>query len=303
MEVNQIAFLSVIVLFLVDLALPPALRNRSWKRFFIAFVLSAIGILIPFFFFVGSAFFVPDWKGGCQYGWLDCFQSGKLVLTPLVLWACAAFYVIQILKPVNRFRAWVVLGIFTGAIVSVLCFVFGVVIYAFQHEFPWWPLVVPLYVAVWYLVLCVRTVRASGLGILSYIITILGTLPLWVISLILSRKHYLSLPDSPPRNCFVVTSALRGHELFVGPFSKIERDGVVRVANQQLLTFWKFESIWQDRFPGTHRIFRRIYNRVGPGVARRIRTKLAADIVYLLIKPFEAMAAIIVYVFQRKQLR
>ena len=80
-------FWSIVVLILVGLSLPPAIRDRSLKKFFIAFVLSAIGILIPFFFFIMSVFLLPDWKGGCRFGWLDCFQSGKLALTPLVLWA------------------------------------------------------------------------------------------------------------------------------------------------------------------------------------------------------------------------
>jgi len=282
-------------LFLVALvaAIPPALRDKSWKRFFSATIVSFGGIVIPLFVFAVSAFLVPEWKGGCLYGWIDCFAVGKFALMPLVLWACAAFYVTQILNPSGSSSAWVVLGLFMGVIVSVICFVFGLVLYVFRDYNYMIGLFVPLYVVLWYSMLYVRAVRESGLGAKTYIIALLGSLPLWWLSVILSKKHYVSLPDNPP-SCFIVTSALGGHEGLVGPFSLISRDGVVRIANQQLLTFWQFEAIWQDRSPGSHRTFRRIYNRIGPIVAHRIKTTFAADVVYLLIKPFEIFASLIV---------
>jgi hypothetical protein len=272
-------------------AISPALGDRSWKRFFSAACLSFGGIVFPLFIFVMSAILVPEWKGGCLHGWLDCFAVGKFALTPLVLWACAAFYVTQILRSSGSSKAWVVLGLFMGVIVSVVCFVFGLVMYALP-DLRLIFLLVPLYVFIWYSTLCARAIRASGLRVRTYIIAFLGSLPLWWLSVILSKKHYLSLPDTAP--CFIVTSALGGHEGLVGPFSLISRDGVVRIANQQLLTFWEFEAIWRDRSPNTHRTFRRIYNRVGPFVTHRIKTAFAADVVYLLIKPFEAFATLIV---------
>ena len=80
-----------------------------------------------------SMFLVPEWKGDSHRGWLDCFILGKLALTPLVLWASAAFYVVQIYKPEPKPRAWVDLGLFVGAVTSTMCFVLGLVIYAFHH--------------------------------------------------------------------------------------------------------------------------------------------------------------------------
>ena len=130
--------LLLIVLPLIGMALPPAVRQKSLKRFFIAVVISAIGILLPLYVFVVSIFCMPEWKGGCEHGWLDCFHLGKLALAPLVLWACAAFYTIQVLRPANTHRTWIVLGIFTGAIVSSVCFVVGLVTNVFRHEMLWW---------------------------------------------------------------------------------------------------------------------------------------------------------------------
>ena len=113
---DVIIFFLIVASIFIGMALPPALRQKSWKRFFIAAIISAIGILLPLFVFFMSVYIVPEWKGGCHRGWLDCFHLGKLALTPLVLWACAAFYTIQVLRPAYTHRTWIVLGIFTGAI-------------------------------------------------------------------------------------------------------------------------------------------------------------------------------------------
>jgi hypothetical protein len=283
----------VLASLLVGLALWPAWRARSWKRFLIAAFLSAVGVLLPFLVFLLSSALVPDWKGGCRLGWLDCFHEGKIILTPLVLWACVAFYVVQILKPPDRYQRCIVLGLFTGAIVSSVCFVFGVVLHASDQAGVRWWLLVPFYTAVWYWVLCGRAIRASTVGVGAYVLTLFGSVPFWLLSVIRSRQCYLSLPGEPP-DCFVVTATLRGHEWIVGPLERVDRGGVPRQANRQLLTFWTLEALWQDRCPMTHRVFRGVYNGPGPVVSRRIRTRVRADVVYLALKPCEWVARLIV---------
>jgi len=293
---KEIIIISIIVAFLIIVpALPSALQEKSWKRFLISSFLLVTVIILPIFVFVTSIFLVPQYKGGCHYGWFDCFHIGKLVLTPLVLWASFAFFAVHILRIPNQQRTWIVLGYFMGAVVSGICFIMGLALHISQVGWLIWWLIVPFYVAVLYFVLYIRAFKKSGTNLRACIIALASSIPLWGISLFWSKKYFLSLPDNPPK-CFVVTSALYGHELLVGPFSKIERDGVTRIANRQLMTFWEFETIWRDRYPGTHQIFRYIYNRLGPIVACRMKTQLSADIVYLLIKPFEAVAAIIVFI-------
>jgi len=115
----------------------------------------------------------------------------------------------------------------------------------------------------------------------------------WVASVYLSKKQYLALPDNPP-DCFVVTAALRGHQTVVGPLVSVNRYNEERTANHQLITFWNFESLWQKRSPRTHRRFRIIYNRIGPILAAGIKNKFVADIVYLLIRPCELIAGVLV---------
>jgi len=296
-----ITFWAIVVVIIIGLSLPPAIRAKSWKRFFLSAFISLVGILFPFLVFLMSMFLVPEWKGGCRHGWLDCFHVGKLALTPLVLWASAAFYTVQVLKAERTPRAWADLGIFIGAVISNACFILGLVIHVFQDEMACW-LLVPLYVSVWYSVLCIRAIRASGLPLVAYLITLAGSLPLWGLSMFWSKRHYLSLPDNPP-TCFVVTAALRGHEWIVGPFLHIERRGVSRFVNSQLTTFWRFESLWALHFPRTHRVFRRLYNRLGPQIASRITSRVSADAMYCLLKPLEVFATAVVKFNENRERR
>lgn len=273
------------------LALPPALNEKSWKRLFIAAFLSVVGFLLPLFVFGMSAFMAPEAKSLCHHSWLDCFHIGKLALTPLVLWASAALYALEIHRVKKRTRAWLVLGLFLGAIVSCVCFVFGVVCVRFNSIGI--VLIVPLYVAVWYSIRAVQVIRVGGLPPPVYLCTLLGSLPFWIAGVIWSRKAFDALPDQPS-SCFVVTAATRGHESLVGPFIETTHRGRSRRANQQLITMWQFEELWRARAPRSHAAFRLVYNGCGPAVAKRIRSPWVADLAYVALKPVELLARKIV---------
>lgn len=291
-NVGSVAFLVV-----AAMAFPPAYRAESWKRFFVAAVLSVAGILVPLAVFVLSGLMVPEWKGACRFGALDCFHAGKLVLTPFVLWAVVAFYTSQILRLSDERPPWVVLGIFAGALVSTVCLVIGALICIpsanTTPNAPAWFLLVPLYTVVWYAVLAIRMMRRAGLGPRPYLLTVLGTMPFWWLCDLACRMKYRELPDNPP-SCFVVGAALRGHPWLVGAFDLPDACGGARRVNTQLLTFWRLEAAWQQRAPRSHRLFRRLYNRMGPFLAQRIRAPLAADAVYLALKPLEWLARLVV---------
>jgi hypothetical protein len=292
------AFLIGIILLagvLLGLALPPALHERSWKRFFIAFILSFVGIILPLFIFVMSAFLVPDWKGACRQGWLDCFHMGKLALLPLVLWASAAWYRVEIYRTPNRLQTWIVLGMAMGAIVSTVCLVIGLVVYRSNN--PHWPFqyvwfLVPLYVSVWYLIRACQLFIASNMTVRTLVSSFLWTIPLWITTFILTRKCYASLPDQAP-SCFIATAASRGHSVVVGTRRRVRHDGQDREANQQLMTLWNLEDLWARRAPNGHARFRKVYNVVGPMVAARVASPFVADVVYLALKPVEITARII----------
>ncbi len=283
-------FLMVI---LCVLASPATLKEKSWRRFLIAMALSFVGVVLPLFFFLFSAFMEPEWKGECAHGWLDCFIMGKLALTPLVLLATAALYALEIIRVEKRTRRWIVVGIFLGAVMASVCFVFGVVCLGFRAG-----LLVPLYVAAWYSVRAVQLIKAARLSFWTYLISLVGSLPFWLASWLWSRSLYEALPDKVPDGCFIVTAAGHGHAKFVGPHFEIEHKGRRRLANQQLLTFWQFENLWCVCSPRSHAMFRKIYNCVGPVIARRISSPCLADLTFIALKPLEWLARLCLW---RKQ--
>src|SRR5580704_7230194 len=118
-------YLAFLFFILLMLAVPPAVNKKSWSCFIGAMILSFFVVVLPLFIFFFSAFLVPDWKGGCTHGWLDCFHMGKFALAPLALVATAALYSVEVLQVPNRMEKWIVLGIFSGAIISTVCLVFG----------------------------------------------------------------------------------------------------------------------------------------------------------------------------------
>jgi hypothetical protein len=274
------------------LAVPPAVKEYSVRRFFIAWGLSFTGVVLPLFVFFMSVFLAPDSKAVCHDGWLDCFIGGKLALSPMVLWATAALYALEVMRVKDRTARWLVLGTFTGATIALVCLVFGLICFLPEGDvFAQLWLLVPLYVAVWYSVRAWQLIKVSPYGARNYVWTLAGSLPLWLASVWWSYRTYQSLPEVD--NCFVVTAAGRGHEPFVGPFREITRHGHKLRANQQLITFWRLEALWQSRAPRSHAGFRRIYNRIGPVLARRINSPWRADAVCATLKPLERAARLV----------
>jgi len=136
-----------------------ALQGKEAERAFRPVILFLVGVVFPFLVFMASYFLVPEWKGACRFGWLDCFHAGKLALTPLVLWACAAFVKYNRCKPEDPIPAWVVLGLFMGAVVSSVCVVVEFLVAGFRS----WMWLVPCYVSVWYAKLALEARWSSGL--------------------------------------------------------------------------------------------------------------------------------------------
>jgi hypothetical protein len=129
--------------------------------------------------------------------------------------------------------------------------------------------------------------RSARCPFWSYGLTLLLSLPFWAACLRSARMIYDRLPDTAPRGCFVVTAAGRGHQRLVGPFLQMNRRGCIRRVNRQLATFWQFEDAWQAGAPRSHAAFRRVYNRIGSRIARRIVSPWTADVVFLALKPAE----------------
>ena len=101
----------------------------------------------------------------------------------------------------------------------------------------------------------------------------------------------LSTQYSPPSvqvdAHYLCTVSLRGHKRLVKPLRYGVRKGERIVVNRQLCVANAFEELIQERMPRFHKGVRRIYDDYGYPISKHIRTAVAADIVYFLMKPLE----------------
>lgn len=89
---------------------------------------------------------------------------------------------------------------------------------------------------------------------------------------------------------FLCSVAAGGHRKIVKPQRLGERLGKPIICNRQLLISNAFEDLIEKKFPISHRIIRRNYNKVGDTVHRYywiFENKYVADIIYFMMKPFE----------------
>ncbi|KHD05565.1 hypothetical protein PN36_10345 [Candidatus Thiomargarita nelsonii] len=103
----------------------------------------------------------------------------------------------------------------------------------------------------------------------------------------LAKSIYQNISEEIPRDygdCFVVSAAAKGHPCIVQSWMN---STIGKPVNRQWYIFKRFEAMLALNFPQIHRILRRIYNRLGPFIAKQIRYPWQADIVYLLLKPME----------------
>lgn len=115
-----------------------------------------------------------------------------------------------------------------------------------------------------------------------------------------SSYHLSQLPSPPPEMVsgdghYLCTVAARGHHRLVKPIRAGIRHGEVIPVNRQLMVANAFENVLEQYTPAFHRIVRQLYDKYGYPVSRHIRTKLAADVVYVAMKPLEWLFLIILY--------
>ena len=82
----------------IFLPLVPAIRDRSWKRYFRSFLCGLFAVFLPLFVFLYSVYLEPEWKGLSPFGWWGCMHVGKMMLVPPVLWACVAFCAVRVVR-------------------------------------------------------------------------------------------------------------------------------------------------------------------------------------------------------------
>ena len=73
------------------------------------------------------------------------------------------------------------------------------------------------------------------------------------------------------------------------------RHGHKVIVNRQLCIANAFEQVLEERTPRFHRAVRNFYDTYGFPVAKLIRSRYAADLVYLLMKPLEWFFLAVLY--------
>ena len=147
-----------------------------------------------------------------------------------------------------------------------------------------------------------------ALPLLCLIIAVLllfGQKPDSVIRVFTQTSEWtLSGEISPPPveidNHYLCTVALRGHKELVKPVRMGLRRGEKIVVNRQLCVANAFEQLLEERTPRFHRALRHFYDTYGYPISRYIRTPLAADGIYLMMKPLEWMFVTVLYLFDEK---
>ena len=103
----------------------------------------------------------------------------------------------------------------------------------------------------------------------------------------LSIEEYSKLPLEPPEGCYIATAAAKGYPAIVGSQKLPAAAGEPVWVNSQLTTFKIAELALRSVWPRAHRALRFFYNRIGPCLAARLGTPVAATLAYMTLKPAE----------------
>ncbi|MDO4963746.1 MAG: hypothetical protein Q4E75_06615, partial [bacterium] len=129
-------------------------------------------------------------------------------------------------------------------------------------------------------------------AIVMCILVLFGQRPDEAIRAFLETSDWnLSKMVSPPPieydGHYLCTVSLRGHKKLVKPIRVGIRHGKKIIVNRQLCIANAFEDLIQEKTPKFHKLVRYIYDKYGFPLSKIIRTKFAADITYIFMKPLE----------------
>lgn len=138
------------------------------------------------------------------------------------------------------------------------------------------------------------------LGIIILILTLFGQQPDSVIKGWTETSDWNLSNRVAPLNLqvdehYLCTVAAGGHEGIVKPVRMGERHGHRVVVNRQLCIANAFEQVLEERVPVFHRQLRNFYDRYGFPVAKLIRSRYTADLVYIIMKPLEWIFLAVIY--------
>ena len=131
-----------------------------------------------------------------------------------------------------------------------------------------------------------------GLGVTAWIAAYAAA---WRYDILKMYALYAELPTAPP-DCYIATAAVRGHLQFVGSETIRRADGKSMQVNKQLQRLKCAELALMAVAPRFHQFSRKVYDVIGKRLAHRIQNPFIADVAYLLLKPGEWMARLLLKV-------
>ncbi len=138
------------------------------------------------------------------------------------------------------------------------------------------------------------------LGVILCVLALFGQRPddiikAWTETADWRLSEHVGPPNAEASEHYLCTVAAGGHAKIVKPLRMGERRGHRVVVNRQLCIANAFEQIIEEKTPRFHHFIRKVYDTYGFPLSRLIRTKLAADIVYVLMKPLEWVFLAVIY--------
>lgn len=143
------------------------------------------------------------------------------------------------------------------------------------------------------------------LGIITVILLLFGQEPdsaikLWTETADWTMSQKIAPENLPRDGHYLCTVAAEGHKKLVKPLRTGKRHGHEITVNRQLCIANAFEQLLSERAPHLHRAIRNFYDKTGYPIAKHIKTPLAADIVYIIMKPLEWLFLLVLYLFDTK---
>lgn len=130
------------------------------------------------------------------------------------------------------------------------------------------------------------------LGILIAVLLLFGQSPDIIIKAFTETSEWNLSQKVSPQNVYydehyLCTVAAGGHKKIVKPLRRGVRHGHEVIVNRQLCVANAFEQILEERTPRFHKAVRRFYDTYGFPIARLIKSRYMADMIYYLMKPLE----------------
>ncbi|MDR0273126.1 MAG: hypothetical protein LBI27_07410 [Clostridiales bacterium] len=138
------------------------------------------------------------------------------------------------------------------------------------------------------------------LGIIVVVLLLFGQEPSSIIKAWTETSGWTMSQQVAPPNIsypehYLCTVAAGGHKKIVKPLRTGIRHGRLITINRQLCVANAFEQVLSEKNPALHRFIRKIYDNTGYPISKLIKSKLAADAVYLLMKPLEWVFTAVLY--------